>query len=315
MMNNPLDQLFDISREWVSLPRASDVARVAVSFLRSTFQIDAGLVSYSRHPQKNGIDYLRKPLRWFLSWGYETPELELRRAIAASRDFTEEMRQRHWFAPEDVPSVWQAINERHQIKEIGIWIIQFQGEPVGVFVLTRKSAGQGDHQDISRCMAYIGVLIEMVITRRLAEELSIRDPLTGILNRRGLLSRFDRLVGAGQALTVAVIDLDGFKQYNDQHGHVAGDGLLTRVADVLTSHAEAYQGMCARMGGDEFVILAPYVFQSPQRAAQTIAGWLMKEGIPASVGCAAIGVDGDDFDTCYGVADHRLYDMKLAARS
>lgn len=314
-MNNPLDELFDFSREWVLLPRTSHVALAAISFLQRTFQIDAGFVNYGRNPRTNGADYLLETKRWFTSWGFDTPEMELKRAIGATLAFTEEVRQRQWFSPSELPPVWQEIAKQNGIEQVGIWVVNFQREPVGLFVLARKSKQHvDDSQLISWCMAHIAVVLDVVITRRLAEELSIRDPLTASLNRRGLLSEFDRLANGERLLTLAVIDLDGFKQYNDRHGHVAGDALFTTVADVLSRHAEAYQGVCARMGGDEFVIVAHYVVHDPQRAAAAIAGWLLEAGVLASVGCAVLGVDGDNFDTCYRVADLRLYEMKSQTR-
>lgn len=219
VLNNSLDVLFDISKQWVYLPRTSDVAKAAISFLQNTFQIDAGLVSYERRPRANGDDYLRTARRWFTSWGFQTPQQELGRAIEASMDFGGELRSRQWFRPHDLPPAWQAISDHNDIKEIGIWTVCFEREPVGLFVLARKTQRQvDDSQVISRCMAHIAVVIELVITRRLAQEMSIRDPLTGIFNRRGLLTELDRLVRGNEPVTLAVIDLDCFKQFNDNNG-------------------------------------------------------------------------------------------------
>lgn len=64
------------------------------------------------------------------------------------------------------------------------------------------------------------------------------------------------------------------------------------------------------MGGDEFMIAARYVVQDPLRAAQGISRWLREVGVEATVGCAVLGIDGDNFDACYKTADKRLYDMK-----
>ncbi|WP_445166135.1 diguanylate cyclase domain-containing protein [Mycolicibacterium sp. Dal123E01] len=85
-----------------------------------------------------------------------------------------------------------------------------------------------------------------------------RDPLTGLLNRRGLftetgltLSRSAR----GSFLAVVVIDLDGFKQLNDVHGHSAGDATLRAVADQLAKLIRT-RDIAARVGGDEFILVA-----------------------------------------------------------
>src|SRR6202012_3328710 len=86
---------------------------------------------------------------------------------------------------------------------------------------------------------------------------SERDPLTGLLNRRG----FDRAAqtvlakpGRGEAhLIVAMVDLDRFKVLNDDLGHAAGDRVLTAVAEVLRGHADA-AAIIGRVGGEEFLV-------------------------------------------------------------
>lgn len=78
------------------------------------------------------------------------------------------------------------------------------------------------------------------------------DPLTGLLNRRGLAAAYERIDPAGVA--VLLLDLDGFKNVNDEHGHPAGDEAICVIADRL-ANLDAY--VVARLGGDEFVIVIP----------------------------------------------------------
>jgi|GEM_PF-2910550 len=325
-MNSPLYQLLDISREWTTLPRTADVANAAICFLRSTFHVDAGLVSYNRHPLTERADYLRIPKQWFSSWGFATPEKDLRRAIDASLHFYDVVQRRQWFPAEDLPSAWTEITRQNGIRQVGLWTIQMQRVPVGLFALARTSFFHDDDSlVISRCMAHISTVLEMVITRRMAEELSIRDPLTGAFNRRGLLAEFEKLTSDGRPLTLAVIDLDDFKRFNDTYGHTIGDRQLITVTEALAHYVNTYGGICARIGGDEFVLLTPCCAadagqcavdddQRPvndaRRTAQAIGQWLANAGIRASVGCSVFGVDGLDFDVCYRLADERLYCMK-----
>lgn len=91
----------------------------------------------------------------------------------------------------------------------------------------------------------------------LRDELN-HDDLTGILNRRG----FDQRITLWQTeemdhVTVAIMDLDDFKQVNDTHGHQAGDELLIRTATLLRTLARSRGGYAARLGGDEFVVAVP----------------------------------------------------------
>jgi diguanylate cyclase (GGDEF)-like protein len=86
------------------------------------------------------------------------------------------------------------------------------------------------------------------------------DPLTGILNRRGLEERMERALSHAQEqrvpLSVLVIDCDDFKEINDRAGHEFGDALLREVADVLL-RALPDGADAARLGGDEFVVMLP----------------------------------------------------------
>lgn len=89
---------------------------------------------------------------------------------------------------------------------------------------------------------------------------AVTDPLTGLYNRRYAQSHLKRLIDAsaesGSAFAVMVADLDHFKAVNDSHGHAAGDLVLARVSDQLRMSVGA-EGMVARIGGEEFLIVIP----------------------------------------------------------
>ena len=92
--------------------------------------------------------------------------------------------------------------------------------------------------------------------RQQAEEEALTDPLTGLRNRRACDSCLSRLCREGATFALMHIDLDRFKQVNDSLGHAAGDYVLLRVAEVLSSVARN-RDCIARVGGDEFVIVLP----------------------------------------------------------
>ncbi|QQE80065.1 diguanylate cyclase [Alicyclobacillus sp. SO9] len=310
-MKNPIDVLLDKSKDWILLPRASSVAEQAVAFLRETFQIEAGILSYGRRPRKSGPDYLRRSKRWYKSWGFETSQPEIQGAIEQSAPFSENAAKRQWFRAEEVPLVWRGILKDNQVQQVGIWLVNLDMSPVGLFVLAlKKNRSVSEREAIARCMAHITVVLELVVTRRLSEELSIRDPLTRVLNRRGLLSEFDKLTAQQTPSTVVVVDLDGFKQFNDEQGHIAGDETLLRVADVLEDHTAKANGICSRFGGDEFVIVYRHATEDVDLTAQRVVDKLLDVKVSASAGGAVFRVDGYDFDTCYRIADTRLYEMK-----
>jgi diguanylate cyclase (GGDEF)-like protein len=109
------------------------------------------------------------------------------------------------------------------------------------------------------------------------EEISVRDPLTQLYNRRYLFQRMQEEIASiadGRTLSVLMIDLDGFKRVNDETGHMRGDALLKEIANALVKSCRG-SDVAARYGGDEFVILLPgtageRATQVAERIAQAI---------------------------------------------
>lgn len=161
--------------------------------------------------------------------------------------------------------------------------------------------------------------------RRLAEQAS-RDPLTRIYNRgyftEVLEREMARVVRYGDVLSVLMIDLDGFKQINDQRGHAEGDALLCEVPRVL--RAELRDGdVLARYGGDEFCILLPNTTtESALAVAERLRQAIEEKGFGAdesahvrlSVGVASsgdvAGREGKPTDSLLTLADHALFRAK-----
>lgn len=102
-------------------------------------------------------------------------------------------------------------------------------------------------------------------------ELSSRDPLTGLANRRQfemvLASEIDRVARAGESALVLMIDIDFFKKVNDTHGHAAGDQVLKAVAEALQESIRPMDTV-ARFGGEEFAMILP---NCPPSFGQTVA--------------------------------------------
>ncbi len=95
------------------------------------------------------------------------------------------------------------------------------------------------------------------------ERLAVRDPLTGLFNRRWfeqvLRKEAVRTVRYQHPLFLFFIDIDRFKEYNDRNGHQAGDEVLSRFSEVLESSIRKYVDCAFRYGGDEFTVLLPYL--------------------------------------------------------
>lgn len=113
-------------------------------------------------------------------------------------------------------------------------------------------------------MSFLGTVLPpamvWLVLRRLTEDLRVmaaQDPLTGLLNRRGLMDTLDAHFRSWPTIAahLLIVDIDHFKRINDTHGHQAGDTVLCCIADLLKSTARQGDLIC-RLGGEEFVIIA-----------------------------------------------------------
>ncbi len=140
------------------------------------------------------------------------------------------------------------------------------------------------------------------------------DPLTDVLNRRGLneaaAAAFAQLDRHGRPVTLLVIDLDLFKSYNDIHGHQAGDALLGWVAAELRSAVRPGDTV-ARIGGDEFAVLLPDTSPAVAEPLVNRIRSALEPRIGHCVGRALAPLDGVSFDELYRAADADLYQCKL----
>lgn len=156
------------------------------------------------------------------------------------------------------------------------------------------------------------------------------DAVTQLPNRRALLDEMRRRMelanGGGHALLAAFIDLDGFKQVNDTHGHGAGDRLLGAIGGRLQGVLRDGD-FVARFGGDEFVVLSGAPRDGAQAVAEAMAarlaaattgafalGEVMLDYAGPSIGCA-VSVPGDDAEALLARADSRMYQVKQGRKN
>jgi diguanylate cyclase (GGDEF)-like protein/putative nucleotidyltransferase with HDIG domain len=138
-----------------------------------------------------------------------------------------------------------------------------------------------------------------------------RDPLTGLLNRRGL-NRYQSLLEPGLPASLLMIDLNDLKVINDRDGHGAGDAQIKQVATALVTAFSAF-GAIARWGGDEFVVLLPGIKEERattmlNEIAQGLEG-AFPESLPFSYGLAAI-TTGEVLERAMAIADAQMYEEK-----
>ena len=184
------------------------------------------------------------------------------------------------------------------------------------FALAVVQAGAQDHvPDGADGAAHARALRHAVERRRRENAVlhqALHDPLTALPNRTLFFDRLhqslSRLERVETALAVLFLDLDRFKQVNDEHGHAAGDQLLHDVAIRLV---RALRGgdTAARIGGDEFVVLAEDI-TAPEEALHLGERLLAELPTPASMGIAMAAGAGADADAIVREADAAMYRVK-----
>ncbi len=193
---------------------------------------------------------------------------------------------------------------------------------IGVLTLYRTApeAFTRDHLRILLAISSkVAVSVENALRFQLAESSATTDYLTGLPNARSLFLHLDEEISRckreNTSLAIMVCDLDGFKQINDQFGHLEGNKVLRLFAQLLRSASRNYDYV-GRLGGDEFVVVAPGL---KSETAKTRAERMNESAIEAglricgqpslsvSVGCAFLNEDGTDAEQLLAVADQRMY--------
>lgn len=155
------------------------------------------------------------------------------------------------------------------------------------------------------------------------EHMACHDPLTGLCNRLYFFNMLEKYMreqyGSGESVGVIYMDLDNFKQMNDQYGHAAGDELLRQVAGRICSAVE--KGSVCRLGGDEFVVLVP---STRSAEVESLSGQLVQAlqqpfsingqemNLKSSLGISLYPQDAYDAKTMMQYADEAMYQAKAS---
>ena len=158
---------------------------------------------------------------------------------------------------------------------------------------------------------------------------SIRDPLTGLFNRRYMEESIDREIARSarseRPLGVIMLDIDHFKRFNDEFGHAAGDAVLRELGSLLASHVRTADIAC-RYGGEEFALIMPdasleIAAQRAEEVRDAIARLEVQQGdqrlgpVRASFGVAEFPRHGRNGDAIIQMADGAMYQAKQAGRN
>lgn len=158
------------------------------------------------------------------------------------------------------------------------------------------------------------------------------DTLTGLFNRRYFNNMYEKewlsSIRPETPLSALMIDIDFFKKYNDEFGHLQGDECLKRVADAIRMSVFRPRDIVARFGGEEFVVILP---DTPVKGAEHVAGSIISnverltiphpaspvyQKVTVSIGIASMVPSGSEFSVkLINLADNALYDAKHAGRN
>ena len=204
--------------------------------------------------------------------------------------------------------------------------IQTDSQTMGCLVLESFSSGlyrKKEGRNLHIFSTRLGVLLDWWQKYDVIRETAMRDGLTGLLNHRSFVERFQQeLQRAGrynEKLVLMMLDLDKFKRINDNHGHLYGDYVLRGTSAVLKTAVRNID-IVARYGGEEFAIVLVKTtkvktFNSAKRIVQSLADHpFEKEGkmvrMTISAGMAEYPTDGENMRELIAIADRAMYEVK-----
>ena len=196
---------------------------------------------------------------------------------------------------------------------------------VGVLTLYRtdSDAFTNDHLRVLQVItSRVAMFIENALKYREAESSATMDYLTGMANARALSVHLEKELARCErehsSVGIMVCDLDGFKEINDHYGHLAGDKVLKSFAASVRIVCREYD-YAARMGGDEFVIVAPGMTETAMAERSSLLNALAKQAgrdvcgeefLSLSVGAAFYPADGTTAEQLLAEADRKMYAAK-----
>ncbi len=206
--------------------------------------------------------------------------------------------------------------------------VHFNGVLLGYAVLQRSHSTRPAINIVYRnWLRYINNALELIRTEERLKTLSIRDQLTGALNRRGMYERYKEMLSTakeGDALFVGVLDMDGLKYINDTYGHGEGDEGIKGLCSVLSKLTRSNE-MNVRSGGDEFFLIGIGRYNKEDEALRSreFADAVARKSeamnkpynLSASIGCLVFPDYREvKLDLALSEADEKMYNYKMRHR-
>ncbi|MBI3914753.1 MAG: diguanylate cyclase [Chloroflexi bacterium] len=316
------------NREMFMLTEIDDLLQTCFS-VEEAFQVINQFVR-KFFPNEAGTVYVLSPSRDLLEavavWGEVTLEREFAPADCLA------LRSGRVYRVEDVQS--NLICPHVHASEAGGYLCVPMMALSEILGLVHLQHPAGVLSDSTKAIAitlagHIALALANLKLRESLHQMSFRDGLTGLFNRRYMEETLERelrrAARAQKSLGIVMLDLDHFKQFNDEYGHEAGDKLLRELGSLLNKNIRAGDIAC-RYGGEEFtLILSDASLETIMRRAEQVhdqvkhlhvrVGGHLLEGITASLGVALYPNHAASSDDLLRAADHALYQAKKEGRN
>ena len=226
-------------------------------------------------------------------------------------------------------SIAESVPPRHASHGLARIVLPVDAAGEGLHASVCFAAGRGDdldHHALDLMLGHLAALWRTVLRQEELERAAGHDALTGLPNRRTFESELRRRVAVSKrrdlGFTLAMVDLDHFKDVNDSFGHPEGDAVLRRAGEAIR-HVLRGSDRIYRLGGEEFAVLLETtdpdgVADLLDRARQAVRSLAIEPGggrsLSASIGWAVFPGDADDRAELIRVADAALYRAKTAGR-
>jgi diguanylate cyclase (GGDEF)-like protein len=217
---------------------------------------------------------------------------------------------------------------------LGVPLIRKDNKVIGVLSAHKtdpRSFGEPDLNLFKAVAEHVAVAIDNALTYQQTKEMMLRDELTNLYNRRYFFERFDKEVYRANRynhhISLLMVDIDHFKNFNDSFGHLRGDEALKKLAEILEGFIRKAD-VLARYGGEEFLILLP---ETDKNGAASVgeklrshvesldfnddASNLEAAGLTITIGVASLPMDTDSADSLIDLADKALYYGKAQGRN
>jgi diguanylate cyclase (GGDEF)-like protein len=301
-------------------------AEAGTLFLREGDQLRFSVVQNDKLARELGLEEMRSRLQ---SEPLNLRELSLAGHVALTGDILN--LHDTYMIPSDRPYTFDTrVDARLNYRTQSILVVPLQdpsGNILGVLELInaldrgRVVPFDSQYESLVRSLASQAAV---AIRNARLEDLSFKDALTDVYNRRYFTIRieeeFKRHCRFGEPLSLALVDLDHFKEVNDRFGHRAGDEALRDVAQLLVKHSRSFS-IVTRYGGDEFaIILVNTAKGGGVTYADRIRGVIEQHHfahtpVTVSLGIASIPEDAPNVDDLIVAADQALYDAKRTGRN